>query len=229
MHWLLKVYPQKSEHYYIKKLKDTLDLCFGDEHFVLHKDKAMYWQEEDCLLLADIHAGKAEHFRKHGIPISTDSLLQDLNRIESLLDFFETRKMVVLGDLFHSLPNAENAFVAHWISEQNIDFLLVAGNHDRYSSTDHSLKSTERLSVRKLILSHEAEEGKEGEFRISGHLHPSFRLKGKARQSLHFPCFYMSNKSLILPAFGRLTGSHCLSKGAKDHITLCTPEGLLIV
>jgi len=41
---------------------------------------------------------------------------------------------------------------------------------------------------------------------IAGHLHPGFRMQGKARDSLRSPCWVVGPKRIIFPAFGSFTG-----------------------
>jgi metallophosphoesterase superfamily enzyme len=41
---------------------------------------------------------------------------------------------------------------------------------------------------------------------LAGHLHPGYRLHGKGRDSLRCPCWVVSEKRIILPAFGSFTG-----------------------
>jgi metallophosphoesterase superfamily enzyme len=44
-------------------------------------------------------------------------------------------------------------------------------------------------------------------FNIAGHVHPGTILKGRGRQSIKLPCFWMYKNQLIMPAFGNLTGA----------------------
>ena len=42
---------------------------FQGQTLILHPAKAIFWKEKSRLLLADVHLGKAGHFRKVGIPV----------------------------------------------------------------------------------------------------------------------------------------------------------------
>ena len=42
---------------------------------------------------------------------------------------------------------------------------------------------------------------------LAGHLHPTTRLSGLARDSVRLPCFAWAPGLLVLPAFGAFTGS----------------------
>jgi metallophosphoesterase superfamily enzyme len=39
-------------------------------------------------------------------------------------------------------------------------------------------------------------------------VHPGINIRGAAKQSLHFPCFYFTPDYCILPAFSRFTGMY---------------------
>ncbi|NNJ55516.1 MAG: metallophosphoesterase, partial [Bacteroidia bacterium] len=112
---------------------ESIDIDILGQHFVLLKEKALYWKERKYLLLADVHAGKASHFRNNGIPLSTDYLLQDLNKINELIEHLNPLKIIILGDLFHSDRNIENKLVESWIEELSVDVELIIGNHDIHS------------------------------------------------------------------------------------------------
>jgi uncharacterized protein len=58
------------------------------EVFELFSHKAMYWPKYNALLLADLHIGKINHFRKSGIPLPSKA--NDRN-IEILVDLIPAR------------------------------------------------------------------------------------------------------------------------------------------
>ena len=53
----------------LELLGATHDLELLNQELTLDASKAFYWHEERALVLADVHLGKAGHFRKHGVPI----------------------------------------------------------------------------------------------------------------------------------------------------------------
>ncbi len=172
--------------------------------------KAIWLEDESVLMLADTHLGKARHFRKGGIPIPETIHDTDFSILSELISNYYVKKVLFLGDLFHSHWNV------HWQTFENfmhgfpeVEFELVKGNHDILNEEVYlgsRLKVHESpLQLGGLLLSHEPLES--GDLtNICGHLHPGIRLVGKARQSLRFPCFYQTAQRIILPAFGRFTG-----------------------
>ena len=55
-------------------------------------------------------------------------------------------------------------------------------------------------------------------FWLAGHLHPGIDLIGPGRQRLYLPCFHLSARGLILPAFGDFTGMAPVTPGRGDRI-----------
>jgi len=82
--------------------KEELDITLAGQHFTLLPEKAAYWKEQKILLIADVHAGKASHFRTNGIPLSTDHLLNDLNIILKVIKRLNPVKLIFLGDLYYT-------------------------------------------------------------------------------------------------------------------------------
>ncbi|MBR9859659.1 ligase-associated DNA damage response endonuclease PdeM [bacterium] len=190
-----------------------------DQNFDLHGSKIAFWREEKAILVSDLHAGKASHFRRYGLPLSTDHLLRDLISLETSIKRLNAEQLFILGDLFHSDHNAENQFVVNWLNQLPIPYLLVEGNHDRHSIKSYEINRTEVFEKAGILLSHDLMENP-GLFNIAGHLHPAYTIKGKARQRLRMACFWASDQHLILPAFGSLTGSMTVKPGKNDTLVL---------
>lgn len=99
--------------------------------FWLSADRCMYWEEEKTLILADLHFGKTGHFRKSGIAIPQAVYKEDLQRLVNLIQHFQPKELIVVGDLFHSHANKEHELFQKWRNDfSSIKFRLVKGNHD---------------------------------------------------------------------------------------------------
>ena len=46
-----------------------MNVQINNNHLILHPSGAVYWEEKQTLLLADVHLGKVAHFRKNGISV----------------------------------------------------------------------------------------------------------------------------------------------------------------
>lgn len=207
----------------------TQTLHIFDQHLVLHPTGAVYWQEEDILLISDVHLGKVSHFRKHGAAIPASLIHKNFELLDQVMEEFRPSRLCFLGDLFHSYLNNEWNFFERWIDRYSTWIWLVSGNHDIISPLKYEslgIQIQQEISVGNFILTHHPET-REGLFNISGHIHPAVRLKGRGRQSLRLPCFYKSSDQLILPAFGTFTGSHVLPVEKDKEVYACTGTEVL--
>ena len=84
----------------------TID-CAGASIRLL-PDGAVLWEATATLWLSDLHLGKAAHFRKHGVPIGSEPTLATLHRLRQQLMRWTPRRVLLLGDLFHSDINILN-------------------------------------------------------------------------------------------------------------------------
>ena len=196
------------------------------EKLLLLPEKAVYWKKRETLFLADLHLGKVDHFRKEGIGIPAAAAKNNIIRLKKLILDVAPKRVVFLGDLFHSDYNLDWLAFNDLLEELGaIDFLLVEGNHDilgekRYQESK-LCKIEGILEDGPFILSHEPlEEVKEGKYNLCGHLHPAVRMHGKAKQSMKLACFYFGDNTGILPAFGTFTGTAVIKpmKGEKVYV-----------
>jgi len=193
--------------------------------------KAIYWRNTQTLIVSDLHLGKASHFRKHGLAIPMESGTDDLQQLDLLLDAYKPKRLLILGDLFHSDYNQEwEYFGALRRKYTNIIFELVRGNHDilkvhHYEKYDITLHE-KTLSENNFIFAHDFVTLENHEFLISGHIHPGFVLHGKGRQKITLPCFYKKKNTLVMPAFGRLTGLAHMSHAEDAEVFVLTEEAV---
>ena len=217
----------------LTKKNSTVAVEFEGFSLVFLPEKALWIKELSTLLIADLHFGKAAHFRKSGIPIPEPIHEIDLLKLRTLHQTLRPTHTYFLGDLFHSDWNEQweslNAFLTELKATQ---FHLIKGNHDVLSPTAYQqsiLKIHKQpYALESFILSHEPlGEVFSGMLNLCGHIHPGVRLVGKARQSVRIPCFYQSGAQLILPAFGNFTGLALVEPKANDKVWGITGEKII--
>lgn len=183
---------------------------------LLGADRTIWLPNHEILIISDLHIGKTQHFRKHGIPIPLEAANKNLELFKIAVLKRKPKKIVFLGDLFHSRLNSEwSLFVNMIISlreEFDFDIVLTIGNHDILSPQNYA--EIEALcvpyyEVNDLYFIHEPPDVYvyNDKLTICGHLHPGVIIKGKARSKIKLPCFGLQNQCLIMPSFGNLTGS----------------------
>ncbi|HEX5655055.1 MAG TPA: metallophosphoesterase, partial [Chitinophagaceae bacterium] len=102
-----------------------------NQRLVLHPSRVLYWEEAAALIISDLHFGKTGHFRKAGIAIPQNVYKEDLQRLVSLLQYFQPGQLIITGDLFHSKANKELELFKKWRQDLSaLPIHLVKGNHD---------------------------------------------------------------------------------------------------
>ena len=210
------------------------ELILEGEKLLLNRKKSIFWYDQNMLILADLHLGKAVHFRKAGIAAPAETNQQTLENLETLIGYYHPSSILILGDLFHSRINSDWQNFIDWKSNyQQIDFILIKGNHDLLSTDDYqrsNLRIYDKLLLESFLFIHDADEADEknsGRITISGHIHPAVKLSGKGRQKITLPCFLYKNSNLILPAFGSFTGTHKFTKTRKNRIFAITDDSVI--
>jgi uncharacterized protein len=200
-----------------------MEIAAYGQQFVLSATKCLFWKDESMLIIADAHFSKETHFRKNGIAIPHGILEHDLIRLQQLIQHFQPKRVLFLGDMFHSEENEGlNAFIA-WRKTQQVSMELIIGNHDILDSNWYTFADIQciqqQLLIKNIILSHDKLSViPEHTINFYGHVHPAIRMTGNARQSLRLPCFVFSTNYAIMPAFGRFTGAKSLLPQKHDSI-----------
>ena len=200
---------------------------FGNEDWLLLADCAIFSSSRKLLVLADLHLGKAGHFRKNGVPMPLGASEKDLFRLQNIINYYKPAIVVFLGDLFHSGINREAAMLESFIMlNADIEWILVEGNHDLIAKEKTKIENLKLIKdfwfQEPYIFVHNYETLEASQrqqfYSMSGHVHPGFTLKGKARQSIRVPCYVKSEKHILLPAFGSLTGLYMLGASSEYEI-----------
>ena len=202
------------------------------EYLVLHPHRALYWPRLQWLLVSDLHLGKAAHFRRAGAALPEGHDDRVLQRLEGLVTAFRPERLVVLGDLFHSVHNHRWAPFAAWVKQLGIPVELVPGNHDilahrHYREAGLTLHD-DTVEAGPFVFTHEPVE-RPGCYVIAGHVHPGVRLSGLGGQSMRLPCFRFGPQQALLPAFGMATGLHLQRPTVEDRTYAVTERAVLDV
>ncbi len=190
----------------------TLKLSFFGEPVHLLPQKALWLPDFKSLVVADVHWGKIDHFRKAGISVPTKGNDKNAETLISLVNYFKPERVIFLGDLFHSVYNdGWEIFGQVRKALASCSFELVIGNHDILSERQYERQQIQlhqqSLQMKNLLFTHEPLKGIPNKlFNIAGHIHPGAHLQGTGKQSVTLPCFYIKKDQCILPAFGSFTG-----------------------
>lgn len=179
---------------------------FAGEDFALVGERALYWPREQALLVADLHLEKASFFASHGQMLPPYDSRETLERVAAAVRQTGARRVYCLGDNFHDTdgPARLEAYAAGMLDAlaRAVDWVWIAGNHDRGQVPWGT--AVDELELAGIVLRHEALRG-EVRTELSGHYHPRLRVSARGRMIAR-PCWVTSERKLILPAFGALTG-----------------------
>ena len=209
-------------------MKSEYSLNINNQEFLLLADKAIYWPKHKALLIADAHFGKAAAYRALGQPVPQGTTLENIRRLNALIAQYPTEQLIFLGDFLHA-PKSHakptlDALRSWRHQHANIKCILVRGNHDLNAGDPPPDLNIQVVAEPYLIddfaLQHIPKPHATHHV-IAGHIHPTYRLQGKGRQSLILSCFQHESSMTLLPSFGDFTGGFLMKQtgNAKFFVT----------
>lgn len=208
-------------------LRNPIPHTIHGNTFWVSPERCLYWEEQNTLIVSDLHFGKSGHFRKEGIAIPQNIYKADLQRLMSQLYLFKADKLVIVGDMTHSKANKELDLFIRWRNDfPTLEVELVRGNHDILEDhwykdagiSVHEKKKTSGpfLFLHDLLLRKNLDENERSLYSFTGHMHPGISIKGKGKQYLSFPCFYFAKDYCVLPAFSHFTGTFMVTPSGEE-------------
>ncbi|AQS47448.1 MULTISPECIES: ligase-associated DNA damage response endonuclease PdeM [Thioclava] len=174
------------------------EITFAGQRFEAQPSGALYWREEDALIVADLHLGKSERMaRRGGALLPPFESLDTVIRLEAEVLRLRPSRLISLGDAFDD--DAAASEIAPEIAGRLTrlaaltKLLWIAGNHDPIGLG----RTVEETQIGPLTLRHIAGVGPD----LSGHYHPKAKIARRA-----YRAFLIGRDHLILPAFGTYTG-----------------------
>ncbi|CAH0145851.1 MULTISPECIES: ligase-associated DNA damage response endonuclease PdeM [unclassified Pedobacter] len=212
-----------------------MNITSQGEEVILDKERALFLPKHQLLAISDLHLGKSAHFRQAGLQVPSTIAQTDLQRLSLLIKQYNPTTLLINGDMFHHGLNTDIDEFSVWRKQyQELNFLLVKGNHDRLSDANYAAMNIEihepSFCQGPFCFIHDAPNGMEEElYPISGHIHPGVTIVGKAKQRLKFPCFYFGKDYAVLPAFSLFTGLYTVYPKANERIFAVTPKSVVEV
>ncbi len=188
------------------------------EGAVLDVRRAIWVPSEQVLAVADLHLGYAWAQRRRGLLLPVEGVEDTAVRLQELIGDYQPRQLVVLGDIVHQV--SQIPMLESLLSDlcrrlaRDCELVFCRGNHDQKLET---LIAAQSLPVRLV------DEWHTGNWRwlhgdhpesvstlrlestssmvAMGHEHPCLRLEDGMASSIKVPCFLVSERLVILPAF----------------------------
>jgi DNA ligase-associated metallophosphoesterase len=203
--------------YAIKPLLFARKIDFHGHRLELRPSGALFFPDIATLAVADLHLGKALHYSAAGVFLPPYACDATLEKLDSEAQATGARKIILLGDAFHSARLvAEPDFLPRMIERlsRRAEPVFVLGNHDRplaRALETLACACCEQWRVEPIRLRHEPDAA--GGAQIFGHLHPCAHVStraGKQRRA----CFAVGRDHIVMPAFGALTGGLSVTSAA---------------
>ena len=213
---------------------DAIAIEVADAALTLLPDGAVHWPDSDTLWLSDLHLGKAAHFRRHGVPIGSEPTMETLHRLREQIKALVPRRVLMLGDLFHSDINREwDPFAGLCEEFRGLEWVLIRGNHDSIPEVllrESGIEQVDRLDEGGFTFTHDpADLQSDFGYHVCGHVHPGIRLRGAGRQTMRLRCFPFGAAQAVMPAYGAFTGMHVVTPAATDRVFATTGEAVIEV
>ncbi|WP_367382925.1 ligase-associated DNA damage response endonuclease PdeM [Stenotrophomonas cyclobalanopsidis] len=202
-------------------------MLLGGEPMYLLGARALWWPARRALLIADLHLGKADVFRRAGIALPRGGTDGDLQRLQALVQQHACRELWILGDILHG-PAHRAAWHRQWLGwrEQHaaLDVHVVRGNHDRqlpHAALQVQIHDDLRLGP--FLLCHEPRQADDAHV-IAGHVHPQIALPALRRR---FPAFWLRAGQTVLPAFSAFTAGVVPPRLGGEQWIACVDDALV--
>ncbi len=219
-----------------------IEMNWNGHEFALRADRALYWPARRTLVVADLHFGKAGHFRASGVPVPGGTTRHTLDRLDVALRDSGAERLVVLGDFFHSRRGVSDELVgqlAAWRRRwDGLEVVNVRGNHDLRAG-DPPAEVGVRCCAAPCVEA--VEGGVEGGLPVAfahepgevagagvlcGHVHPAVMLEGPGGDRMRLACYWFGQRVAVLPAFGAFTGMKVVRPGRGDRVFVVGPAAV---
>ena len=150
---------------------------------LMHIDvrRALFWPQQNALLVADIHLGKASLLRQAGTALPLGTTTQGLARLSSLIADYRPQRLLILGDLVHGAESRKAAWLAVFAAWRDahaaLELLLITGNHDKRTTLDQlRVDRVDEWLIGNNLLRH-TPEPHPSHYVFAGHLHPGATVR----------------------------------------------------
>ncbi|MEY3989302.1 MAG: hypothetical protein RI985_383 [Chloroflexota bacterium] len=171
--------------------------------FELLPSRALYWPIRQMLVVADLHLGRIVS----RAPKLLDDVQLTLSRLSDALAQTKASQLLFLGDVFHMRnayhPELVNAFDVWRTSHEQIEMILVRGNHERAMGDPPGQLRLHCVNPGYaeggVTFLHEPRHM--NSFTICAHLHPCLLVPTDRAIATTVPCFVWNQEYLYMPAF----------------------------
>jgi metallophosphoesterase superfamily enzyme len=187
---------------------------------------ALFHETQKWLAVADLHFGYELSQRVAGRLMPLWGMTSIEGRLAELLDEYQPRQLIIVGDLVHDSASATAASELLARLGQRCAVIALAGNHDRH--VERTIEFVPRWETPEFLFQHgHGATEVTDRIRIIGHHHPAATIRDGAGLRLKFPALIQQERCWILPAFSPWAGGVCWPDDGECRIWLCSPRRVL--
>lgn len=167
-------------------------------------------ETHDTLIVSDLHLEKGSRAGSRGHPVPRLDSLDTLARLRDVVQTYRPARVICLGDSFDDAHAGKRMMAADRDTLAEIcaltrEWVWISGNHDPSVPEFCDGLNLQQFELGPATLRHIPKMAKAEGWQIVGHFHPKTSIStGNYRFS--GPCFCISKRLLIMPAFGAFTG-----------------------
>lgn len=202
---------------------------FGGVTWLFDARGVAWLPAQDMLVVSDLHLEKGSYLGSFGHPLPHMDSRATLDRLSAIIDDYQPRCLLCLGDSFHDvhavsrMDSADKSYLASLIRRVD-DWVWVLGNHDPAIPKEIAGVREHRLQVDNIGFCHEPEpDWPQCSHQVIGHFHPKMRVSA-GRQRIRGRCFVISDALLVMPAFGQYTGGLWVDDPVMKDVLNGAPE-----
>ncbi|NVK54102.1 MAG: ligase-associated DNA damage response endonuclease PdeM [Alteromonadaceae bacterium] len=208
--------------------QQVLPFRFCQSLWMIDNRAALYWPEQDCLLVADLHFEKGSYLSLYASPVPRYDSRATLSVLAALLNTYQPQKVICLGDSLHDSGAFERLIDDDINQLQSLvdsvcEWQWVEGNHDPDIPAALGgivLPQVSLTTQSGIDIDCQHIPVASGRPQIVGHYHPKGRFVSRQRR-FNGKCLVATEALLMMPALGQYTGGLSIDN---DVLTALAPN-----
>jgi len=209
-----------------------------DQFEIVEPYPALYWQEENTVIVADLHLGLEALMASTGVYFPKFQLKEIKEDLEEVLEEKQPRQLIINGDVKHEFSQVsyEEQDEVQELLETLIasvdEIKITKGNHDNYliyAVQDYEqVQLEDKFVIGDTCLLHGDQNIDPGTidatYFIIGHEHPALSLQDEIGVREKLPAFLYGTldsgdkKIIVMPAFSRLAQGSPVNRSQKREL-----------
>lgn len=209
----------------------SVAISFSGQGLILDASGAAIIESRRTLIVSDLHLEKGSAAAARGQPVPVHDSHDTLQRLKHVIDRYEPRTLISLGDSFHDTGASARMVLADKEALARLcasvpDWVWIGGNHDPQIPAFCGGRFLSEIALGGIVLRHQPVQVSRAP-QIAGHYHPKTSVSA-GRYRFSGRCFAVSDSLIVMPAFGAYTGGLPCSAPALSNLHRSDPQLYMI-